>query len=276
MKIFNTENNINKVYVHPHDLCKIFDSDIKVPDSIFMKFFNENVVYDFNFIFDNNNLEFIEFDTKEELEFFKSLNWIIDYKELIKLTEEEIKNIMNEISNEIDEMADKYNSMGEIEKENNISLYKKCDLLTFKLKSINEILLFKQNKKEIELPLVPNSDGFSFAGDDECEYEIRESLDPTKNLLFRKDGKPLSNNEQIPITFVDAGMSIALMEFSKNNGSKDYDINMSRYISDDRMYIITSFNYNNYEVKNKKEEMIDKPKVNGIKGFIKSLFSNKK
>ena len=275
MKIFNTENNINKVYVQPHDLCKIFDSDIKVPDSIFMKFFNENVVYDFNSIFDNNNLEFIEFDTKEELEFFKSLNWIIDYKELIKLTEEEIKNKMNEISNEIDEIADKYNSMGEIEKENNISLYKKCDLLTFKLKGINEILLFKQNKKEIELPLVPNSDGFSFAGDNECEYEIRESLDPTKNLLFRKDGKPLSNNEQIPIAFVDTGMSIALMELSKYNKSGDYDINMSRYISDDRMYLVTSFKANNYEDEIIKEE-IEKPKVKGLKSFIKSIFSNKK
>ena len=270
MKIINVEKNKEKVYVQKNDLGKLFDSDIDIPASIFMKSFDKNIIID-----DNNRFEYILFDKKEEIEFFKSLDWIVDYKELIKLTEEEIKNIMNEISNEIDEIADKYNSMGEIEKEDNISLYKKCDLLTFKLKSINEILLFKQNKKEIELPLVPNSDGFSFADDNECEYEIRESLDPTKNLLFRKDGKPLSNNEQIPIAFVDAGMSVALMELRKYNKSGDYDINMSRYISDDRMYLVTSFKAKNYEDEIIKEE-IEKPKVKGLKSFIKSIFSNKK
>ena len=274
MKIFNTENNINKVYVHPHDLCKIFDSDIKVPNSIFMKFFNENVVYDFNSIFDNNNLEFIEFDTKEELEFFESLDWIVDYKEFIKLSENEIKDKMNNISIEIDEITDKYNSMSEIEKEKNIKLYKKADLLSFKFKSINEILLFKQNKKEFNLPLVPDSDGFSFVGDNSCKYEIRASLYPNKNLLFRKDGKPLSDHEQIPISFVQMGMSIAMLE---SNDKVAGDYTMSRFITDDRMYLVTSFDFKNYlEEEIKEEKEVEKPKVKGIRGFIKNLFSYNK
>ena len=61
-----------------------------------MKVFGNSII-----IFDNFNInEFVEFNNQEEIEFFKNTDWIIDYNEIKKLSEEEIFDLARSIIKE--------------------------------------------------------------------------------------------------------------------------------------------------------------------------------
>lgn len=259
MKIFNIENGIKKIYVQMNDIIMLFHFNKQIPASILEKVFTGTIIVD-----DSNKMKFIEFTQPNEIRFFKSLDWIIDYKKTINLSEEEIKIKKQEISNEINKIANKFNSMSDKNKKNNQSLVQKHNLLSYKMKYLTEILYIKQGRHQIELPIVPDSDGFSLDGNDICDYKIKSSLDPNKVLLFRKDGKKLSNDEKIPQNFLQTGISIALIKRYKNNIG-EYEIN--NYLTEDNQYFVTEFKIKNYD--NNYEEKEEK----GIKKLIKRIFN---
>ncbi len=127
----------------------------------------------------------------------------------------------------------------------------------------------KKFNTEIKLkkvyPIVPNLDAFSFVGDNSCEYEIRPSLDPNKLLLFRKDGKNLSNDDVIPQGFLQAGISIAIME-KKQNDEFFGDYEISYFLTEDSQYLVIEFKTNSYEG-NIREK--------GINRLVKKMFNKK-
>lgn len=114
-------------------------------------------------------------------------------------------------------------------------------------------------------PVAPNPDGFSFVGNNSCDYEIRASFDPNKLLLFRKDGKKLSNDDRIPQGFLQAGISIAVMEKEQNSEFfGDYEI--SNFLTEDSQYLVIEFKVKSYE-----NEVQEK----GINRLVKKLFNRK-
>ncbi len=267
MKIFNVENGTKKVYVQMNDIMMLIHSDISLPTTIIKKVFNDIVIVD-----DSNRMDFIEFTQLNEVEYFESLDWIVDYKQIRYLSDEEIIKIGQSISNEMNEIANRFNSMTEDEIINNQSLVQRHKLLDYKIKSLAEILWVKQGHIQIPFPVVNDSDGFSFVGDDKCEYKIGASLDPNKILLFRKDGKKLSIDDKIPQGFIQMGMSIAMMERNKNNMfSKEYE--MSNSLSEDSMYFITEFKLKSYD--NNQEEQEEVREDKGIKKLLKRFFNKK-
>ena len=181
MKIFNEENGIKKVYVQMNDLMTLINTDLSIPGSVFEKVFSDVVIVN-----DSNRMDFVEFTEPNDIKYFESLDWIVDYKEIRDLSEEEIKNKGQEIAKEMNRIAERYNSMTDDQKYRNQSLIQKHELLDYKMKYLAEILWVKRGYREMPFPVVPDSDGFSFVGDAASEYEIRGSLDPYKILLFRK------------------------------------------------------------------------------------------
>lgn len=266
MKIFNTENGVKKVYVQMNDIMMLNQTDMTIPASIYGKVFTD----DFLIVDDGNRMDFVEFTQPIEIEFFESMDWIVDYKKIRSLSEKEIKAKGQEISTEMNEIANRFNAMSDEERVENQSLVLRHSLLNYKMQYLAEILWIKQGRQQMPFPVVPDSDGFSFVGNDNCDYQIRASLDPNKLLLFRKDGKKLSGDERIPKVFLQTGISIAVIERSKSDEFfGDYETSNS--LAEDGQYLITEFIVKSYESDLEK----DKTEEKGIKKFIKRLFNKK-
>ena len=144
MKIF-TEN---KVYVQKNDIAYLNQTDLPIPASIFMKVFGQGVVI----IDDRNRYEFMEFTKSEEIDFFKKLDWIIDYNEVKELTEDELMALGQSIAERSNMIAKKYNAMTQKEREKNQNMIFEHELLEFKMHSLKDIILFKRGDLKIKLP----------------------------------------------------------------------------------------------------------------------------
>lgn len=268
MKIFNVENGVKKVYVQMNDIMMLTHSDISIPASIFEKVFGDVVIVN-----DSNRMDFVEFTQPNEVEYFDSLDWIVDYKQIRYLSKEEIMEKRQEIANEMSEIAHRSISMPDENDKDYQSLIQRLEILEYKIKSLAEILWVKQGHKQMPFPVVPDSDGFSFVGDDNCEYEIRASLDPNKILLFRKDGKKLSNDDRIPQGLLQMGMSIAIMERNEKNAfAGDYE--MSNSLTEDNQYFVTEFKVKSYDNSHEEQEEVKEEK--GIKRLVKRIFNKNK
>ena len=122
-------------------LCYI---GIQVPNSV--KKIIDNSAFSVN---EENALTFIKFTLPEEIEFFKSLDWIFDYNQVQNLSKEEIENIIRNLLREIISLDDNKN----INKEN----LAKFMILKHKMTSLSFLLEIKQEKKIMALPTFKNS-----------------------------------------------------------------------------------------------------------------------
>ena len=74
----------NAAYVQKNDLMYLNSSSLAIPGSIYMKVFGWGITV----INDRNRYEFVKFEEDSEIEFFKDIDWMIDYNEVKDLTEE--------------------------------------------------------------------------------------------------------------------------------------------------------------------------------------------
>ena len=118
----------NAVYVQKNDIAYLNQTDLTIPASIFMKVFGNGIVI----INDSNRYEFVKFETPEEIEFFKGIDWMIDYNEAKDLSEEEIIALGQKIVEEKNNIAQRFNSMTPEEKKENMDMVFQCELLDFK------------------------------------------------------------------------------------------------------------------------------------------------
>ena len=140
------------VYVQKNDLAYLNQTDLPIPASIFMKVFGSGVVI----INNSNKYEFVKFDAPLEIEYFKGIDWMIDYNEVKDLSEEETTALGQSIAEEKNRIAQKFNSMSLKERNRNMDLVFQCELLDFKLCSLRDILFFKQGHIKMELPEMEN------------------------------------------------------------------------------------------------------------------------
>lgn len=138
----------NSVYVQKNDFVYLNESDLSISASIFMKVFGKGVTI----INDGNRYDFIKFDEESEIEYFKAIDWIIDYNEVKDLSEDEIIKLAEETKEEQRKIATTFNSMDEDEKDNHTDMIIKCNLLEFKFYSLRDILWFKQGHISMKLP----------------------------------------------------------------------------------------------------------------------------
>lgn len=144
MKIINSDS----VYVQKNDIAYLNSSDLPIPASVYMKVFGKGVTI----INDSNRYDFVKFEEKSEIEYFKGLDWMIDYNKVKDLSEDEIIKLAESIGEERDEIASTFNSMPEEERKQHTDMVTKCDLLEFKFYSLRDILWFKQGHISMNLP----------------------------------------------------------------------------------------------------------------------------
>ena len=143
MKIFVD----NSVYVQKEDVAYLYMTSLDLPDSIYTKVFGQGMI-----VFDNSNrYDFIEFSEPSEIDFFKKIDWIIDYNEVKNLTEEELIKLGKEIAKEKKRKVKGLNGMPSSQRIKNYDrVLTELECLDFKMHTLRDIILLK--KKELDYP----------------------------------------------------------------------------------------------------------------------------
>ena len=144
MKIITSE----AVYVQKNDIGFLNQTDLPIPASIFLKVFGNGIT-----IIDNSNrFEFVKFEEESEIEFFKNLDWIVDYDSVKDLDESQIIELGNTVVQQKNNIATQYNSMTYDERRANKHMILECERLDLKILSLRDALWFKQGHIHFDLP----------------------------------------------------------------------------------------------------------------------------
>ena len=138
----------NAVYIQNKDIIYLSRINVPVPSSLFNQIYNNDIVI----IDDLNGNGFVKLDKDSEIQFFKSLDWIVDYQNVKDLNIDDFKKLKQKIINEKNQIANQYNSMSDKERKENINIVNRFDLLEYKLHSLKEILNYKLEQLDIKMP----------------------------------------------------------------------------------------------------------------------------
>ena len=136
------------IYVQKNDMAYLNNTNITIPASIFMKVFGKGIVI----INDLNRYEFVKFEDKKEIDFFKQLDWIIDYEDVRNLNEKEILKLARTVADEKAKIALEFNKMSEKEMAANTDMVDEYELLKYKLYSLRDVLDFTRGELKFNLP----------------------------------------------------------------------------------------------------------------------------
>lgn len=96
--------------------------------------------------------DFIKFTKKEEIEFLKNADWIIDYNAYIDKSVDEIEELINNVDLEGNELNEYYASLSEEKREEEYGLLSiKARMLKYKRESLVDVLNLVKNNKTINL-----------------------------------------------------------------------------------------------------------------------------
>jgi hypothetical protein len=281
MKIVNIENGKKKVYVQLNDVMMLMQFDSLIPVEVMDKIFSKVFI-----VTDENRFEFAEFVDDGTVEFFEACEWIPDFRKYKNMTEEEIVADGQIIANEMNEIAQQWNSMNDKQREKNEKILTRYKRLEFKMHSCAEILFTKQGHRVMPFPIVPDYEGFKVAEQKDCPYVAQQGLNPLQVLLFRTDGKKLDEkNESIPQGMIQATDSILINDNLEHNEFFGEFFERNRSISDDGKYLVTTFKIIPRQVVDKKKKIekennaptinsVDKPKslTKKFKNWIDKTF----
>lgn len=136
------------VYVQKNDMGFLNQTDLAIPVSIFMKVFGNGITI----IDDSNRFEFVKFEEASEIEYFKNLDWIVDYDSIKDLSEEQIIELGQMVAQERNRIAQTYNVMSKDDREKNMHMIAECEKLDFKMYSLRDVIWFKKGQFKITLP----------------------------------------------------------------------------------------------------------------------------
>lgn len=147
MKLFHTENDKEVVFVQMQDIMYLNESDLAMPASIYLKVFNKTVMVD-----DSNRFDFVRFDKEYEVEFFRNLEFIIDYNQYKDLNDEQLNEEGERLAEKGNEIAEKWNAMPIKEKEQNINMLDEYSNIEYMLAVLTEIYALKHGKRSMPFP----------------------------------------------------------------------------------------------------------------------------
>ena len=105
MKVFKN----GKVYVQNEDLILILRSGELMPTSVLEKIYGNGPVI----IVKDNMEDYVEFEEADQVEFFKRLDWIVDYDEMKNLSLEELEKLYDATKDEMVKIRNKYSDLSQ-------------------------------------------------------------------------------------------------------------------------------------------------------------------
>lgn len=273
MKIFNIEDNKKKVYVQRRDLRLMLEFNSLIPVEVMNEVFGDILI-----VTSDTQYEFLEFSDPGTIEFFEGCDWILDFKKIKNLTEDEIISISQDFVKEKNQIFSELNSLDEKERNKYDDLLIKYKRLEYKIHSLLEILRTKQGVIDMPFPIVPDSGGFKVAEKEGCPYVAQQGINPLQVLVYRTDGTLLdAKRESFPQGLIQATESILINDNLEHNQYFGNQFERTRIISDDGKYLVTTFKIIPEEKVEKKYNdekntnvQLDKPK--GLKKRIKNWF----
>lgn len=161
------------VYVQMNDIMFLNSTDIPIPASIIMQVFGQGITV----VNDKNRYDFVKFEESTEIDYFKDLDWIVDYYAVNGLSDAQIKAKIDKVLEERNTNADKYNALPDAEKKHHQDMVSRHEQLEHKAYGLRDLLWFKQGHLEMTLP-------------EEVEYPVgyKTSIkQKIKNRLKRKN-----------------------------------------------------------------------------------------
>jgi len=142
----------NKVYVQRCDLINlayiVSMLSIPCPCDIFEKLYGPIFICD-----GTNKYEFLEFKGSEAVEFFRSLDYIVDYDELKTKSDEDLADYANSIDKEVETIIDEFNAKPESERREE---YERTDALInskkLKIYGIRDFMQYRKGDIVFDLP----------------------------------------------------------------------------------------------------------------------------
>ena len=135
-------------YVQKGDLNYLDSLNIQTTYSIYLSVFDWGKTR----LTEENQYDFYKYDEKEDIEYFKNVDWMVDYDEVKDCSCEELKRLVEAIKDEIENIADRFNNMKQKEKKKNEGLSMRCRLLAYKAHTLNEFIKYKTGEINFELP----------------------------------------------------------------------------------------------------------------------------
>lgn len=165
MKVFRN----NKVFVQKCDIANLMNIiaglEMPVPNSVLM------AVYKDGFVCSSESLyEFMELEGDDVIEFFRNLDYIVDYDELEGKSIEELTEFGISIEKEISALIDEFNSKDENYRKKHFNKASvECDVKRLKMMGVADYIHLLEGKLSFSIP----SDGTT-------------SIAPEKNGILKR------------------------------------------------------------------------------------------
>lgn len=137
----------NSLYVQKIDLEFLKYYYRVLPESISTKVF-DNPKIDLD---DYSKYDFLEFSDYEDIEYFQNVDAIIDYNMIEGYTNSELSAIGKRFSEEFDKVSSELYSITESDPKYN-DVLSRHKTLTYKMKTLNDILDFRNGMLKLQLP----------------------------------------------------------------------------------------------------------------------------
>ena len=143
----------NEALVQLNDLLFLQSSDLAIPSSIILKVFRSGITV----IDDTNRYDFVRFTEAEDIEYFRQLDWMIDYGKVKNMSEEELENLLSIMLDKMDFLDKAEQSIPVNQSQKRHELLQAFSLLVFKFCSLRDILWYKQGHISLNLPEIEPS-----------------------------------------------------------------------------------------------------------------------
>ena len=131
----------NAAYIQRYELILFIQSGFTIPEGILSKLKNSQNAYDF-----------IKFEKPEERMVINNLAWVADYDDLKNLSEDNIKEMIRNLTEEAKKLIEGMAFMTKAERRQNYNLERKYKLINIKISSLKEFLALKKQYVSYDLP----------------------------------------------------------------------------------------------------------------------------
>ncbi len=143
----------DKVYVQRIDLGRLEDVEDTLPAAVYLPFWAPNLNGpNFVSIDDTNRFEFFDFDTPEAIEYFKDIDWILDYTTISVLSKDELEEVGQGFLQARNKLAEEYQGLtGPIEGRR-AEIVEEVNNIDYKIATLQYMYAVNTGKEQLVLP----------------------------------------------------------------------------------------------------------------------------
>jgi|GEM_PF-2253702 len=143
MKLFRN----NKIYVQMNDVMFAMNHSNAIPAVIVNQIFKDVVI-----VTNENRMDFVSFDDKVAIDYFRKLDFIVNYDDYKDLSIEELDAKAEIILKKIKDIVDKYNNLSSKKIKENQELINEYEKLEYVINYLGEIRGIKLGTNHMDIP----------------------------------------------------------------------------------------------------------------------------